>query len=214
MDAGMVGSASFGRQSQSGTQIGGPGEEMKQVMNAVRMMSDDDRAQVKEFMDNVMASVEDGTFDSAKAAEEMPDSLKSVLDEFGIDAQEHLEEVAEHKPPEKGKGPQPMGPPPEGVDTQFSQMAQIMSSIQQMSDDDQDATADYIRQIMESIQDGTFDVSELAEDAPEAFKEVLESLGTDIEEHLNDIYDKSKYMESEKESAPYRNPGLSSSLGA
>ena len=106
-------------------------------------------------------------------------------------------------------GPPP--PPPDGADAQISGMGKIMNAVSQMSEADQQETREYMDTVMQSIKDGTFDSSALAEEMPEAFRAVLEEQGIDVQDHLNDVAEHAQKADQMKAAMPYNASGMQSS---
>ena len=75
-------------------------------MNAISQMSDEERAEMWTFGEEMRNAVQTATFDAAEMAANAPDALKSFAEENGIDLEQMLEEQASML--EKGRG----GPPP------------------------------------------------------------------------------------------------------
>lgn len=76
------------------------------MMNMVSSMSEEDKAEMDAFLQEMQEAVKSGTFDAAKMAEKAPEGLQAFAEENGIDLEEMITAMAEGKRP-------PGGPPVE-----------------------------------------------------------------------------------------------------
>ena len=104
------------------------------MANFISGLSEDDKAEMKTFHEEMMAAVQSGDFDAAEMAEKAPDALKEFAEENDID----LEEMLEQGPP-PGR---PRGMPPSGMGGMYN------SAGLGISNQSQDLT--------ESLMDGLF----------------------------------------------------------
>ncbi len=74
-------------------------------------MSDEEEEELMSFVEEMMKSVEDGTFDAAEMASSAPESLKSYAEENGIDLESALEDQAAMMEKMAAQGPPPPPPP-------------------------------------------------------------------------------------------------------
>jgi hypothetical protein len=98
------------------------------LMGMISEMSEEDKAEMLAFHQEMHQAIESGTFDAAEMAEEAPEALKAFAEENGIDLEEMLTTMAEGGRPHGG-------PPPIGL---------YNSSGIGISDSDEDQTTDLI----------------------------------------------------------------------
>lgn len=100
------------------------------MMNMVSSMSEEDKAEMQAFHQEMREAVESGTFDAAEMAEKAPEGLQAFAEENGIDLEEMLTAMAE-------RGGPPGGPP----------IGFYNSNGMGISDLDQDQTTELISQL-------------------------------------------------------------------
>ena len=100
----------------------GIGANISPMGKMLSTMSEEDRAEMQAFHEEMKEAVESGTFDAAEMAENAPEALKTFAEENGIDLEEMLTDMAERG------GPPPT--PPIGYD---SNGAGILSSSQDVT---------------------------------------------------------------------------------
>jgi hypothetical protein len=106
--------ASSGTESEEEPSQGGPcgvGPDISlggKLMSLISEMSEEDKAEMFAFHQEMHQAIESGTFDAAEMAEEAPEALKAFAEENGIDLEEMLTTMAE-------RGAPPGGPPPMGL---------------------------------------------------------------------------------------------------
>jgi hypothetical protein len=110
------------------------------MLSMIAGMSEEDKAEMQTFHQDMWDAIESGTFDAAEMAEEAPESMQAFAEENGLDLEEMLTKMAEGGPPPGGPplgGPPPGGPP---VDAYNSEGIGV-------SDSDTDPTMDLISQL-------------------------------------------------------------------
>jgi hypothetical protein len=98
------------------------------LMSMISEMSEEDKAEMFAFHQQMHQAIESGTFDAEEMAEEAPEALKAFAEQNGIDLEEMLTTMAERGRPHGG-------PPPIGL---------YNSSGIGIPDSDQDQTTDLI----------------------------------------------------------------------
>jgi hypothetical protein len=71
--------------------------------------------------------------------------------------------------------------------TQISSIGSLMNAISQMSQDDQDSIKSFLDNLKSSVQNGTFDASTAAEEAPDALKQYAEDNGIDLTDLVQEL---------------------------
>ena len=77
------------------------------IMSAVSQMSEEDKAEIKTFHDEIMSAVKDGTFDASEMAADAPESLTALSEETGIDLEQMIEDMASGPQGKRGAPPPP-----------------------------------------------------------------------------------------------------------
>ncbi|MBN1850579.1 MAG: hypothetical protein JW932_18565 [Deltaproteobacteria bacterium] len=144
--------------------------------NVVSQLSDDKKEEMRTFHEQMLAAIQNGTFDASEMAANAPDALKSFAEENGIDLETMLEEQASMMENQ----PIGMGPPPP---MPFGGAGDLVS---QLSDDEKEEMHTFHEEMMEAVKDGTFDASEMAANAPDALKSFAEENGIDLETLLEE----------------------------
>lgn len=62
--------------------------------NAISQMSDEEKAEMRVFHEEMMEAVKNGTFDASTMAANAPDALKSFAEENGVDLETMMEDQA------------------------------------------------------------------------------------------------------------------------
>ena len=93
-------------------------------------MSEEDKAEMQAFHQEMLEAIESGTFDAAELADKAPEGLQAFAEENGLDLEEMLTRMAEGGPP-------PGGPPPESYNSEGIGM----------SDSDTELTMDLLSQL-------------------------------------------------------------------
>ncbi|MGD9157580.1 MAG: hypothetical protein PVG39_04180 [Desulfobacteraceae bacterium] len=114
------------------------------IMNAVSRMSEEEKAEIRAFHDEIMSAVKDGTFDASEMAANAPESLTALSEETGIDLEQMIEGMASGP---QGKRGTPPPPPPmymsngEGLSFNNEEDTSLLSGLL-LSDD-----SDYVEQV-------------------------------------------------------------------
>jgi hypothetical protein len=145
------------------------------LRSAISGMSDEEKEEIQSFHEAMMEAVKNGTFDASEMAASTPESLKSFAEENGVD----LEGVLEADASRMKSGAAPPGPPP----MMASGLGEAVSGT---SDEEEEEILSFLEKMMQSIEDGTFDASEMAKSAPESLKSYAEQNGVDLESALAD----------------------------
>ena len=145
-----------------------------QLGNAASQISQIDLEEMEMFYQDIIQSIEDGTFDAAESAENAPETLKTFAEENNIDLESLLEEQKQNVEEQHAF----MAPPPPPPD---NDMQNFMSNL---SEDELDEFMDFRTEIIQSVEDGTFDAAESAENAPETLKTFAEENNIDLESLL------------------------------
>ena len=85
------------------------------------------------------------------------------------------------------QAPENDAPPPfpgNGEDMDISRPGKMMSAVSKMSEDEKSEIKAFQDEVMKAIGDGTFDASELADDAPESMVKFAEENGLDLEQMI------------------------------
>ena len=130
---------------------------------------------MESFFQEIIQSVEDGTFDAAEMAENGPEALKTFAEENNIDLESLLAEQAENVEERHMFMAPP--PPPANAD-----MQEFMSNL---SDDELEELNAFRDEIIQSVEDGAFDAAEMAENASETLKTFAEENNIDLESLLS-----------------------------
>jgi DNA-binding FadR family transcriptional regulator len=144
--------------------------------NDISQWSEDEHAEMRAFHEEMMAAIENGTFDASEMATSAPETLKAFAEENGIDLETMLTDQASRA----DKGPMGMGPPP------LMSVGNFEDPNSQLSDDEKEELRAFYEEIIAAIKNGTFDASEMATSAPEALKNFAEETGNDLETMLMD----------------------------
>ena len=141
------------------------------IMSAVSRMSEEDKAEIKAFHDEIMSAVKDGTFDASEMAANAPESLTALSEETGIDLEQMIEDMASGPQVKRGAPPPP--PPmmggPEGSEMSEEEIAEMEA---------------FHDEIINAVNDGSFDASEMAANAPESMVNFAEENGFDLEQMI------------------------------
>ncbi|MFH0882261.1 MAG: hypothetical protein V2A56_04675 [bacterium] len=97
----------------------------------------------------------------------------------------------------KQKPPEGMGPPPMQDMFETSGMGSLLSSVQNLDESDQQNVQDYLKSIFDSIRDGTFDAAALADNAPDALKQLADEQGIDLESAIKEMAQKIEEMKAQ-----------------
>ena len=110
------------------------------MLSMISSMSEEDKAEMQIFHQEMRDAIESGTFDAAAMAEKAPESLQAFAEENGLDLEEMVTKMSEGGPP---PGPPPSGgPPPGGSQVEFYNSEGIG-----MAASDQDQTMDLISRL-------------------------------------------------------------------
>jgi hypothetical protein len=88
-------------------------------------------------------------------------------------------------------------PPPMQDMFQASGMGSLMSEVQNLNEDDQQSIQDYLKSIFDSIRNGTFDAATLADNAPDALKQLANEQGIDLESAIKEMAQKIEEMKAQ-----------------
>jgi hypothetical protein len=168
-------------------------------MNAVSQMSSSDQASIKSFMDDLVSSVKDGTFDASTVASSAPSALSSYAEASGIDLTQLVQDLANGA---GHGGPGVYGPPPPLTTGDMSMASSVsdaasasgassldLSSLENLSSSDKTDLQSFLKELTTSIKDGTFDASSMASSAPDALKSLAEENGIDLAQLTQDLAD-------------------------
>jgi hypothetical protein len=183
---------SIGSQSGSGTdnlQISPVGN----LMSAISQMSSTDQSSMKSFMDDLVSSVQNGTFDASTMASSAPSALTSYAKENGIDLTTLVQDLADGA---GNNGPGIYGPPPPpppmtanmtDASGTTSASSLDLSSLENLSDSDKAKLQSFLKDLQSSVEDGTFDASTMAANAPDSLSSFANANGIDLTQMLQDM---------------------------
>lgn len=164
-------------------------------MNAVSQMSSSDQSSIKSFMDDLVSSVQDGSFDASTIASSAPSALSSYAEENGIDLTQLVQDLADgagHGGPGV-YGPPPPPPPvmPESTgDADATGVTNLdLSSLENLSSSDKSELKTFLTELAASVEDGTFDASTMASEAPDSLTSLAEENGIDLTQLVQDLAD-------------------------
>lgn len=83
---------------------------------------------------------------------------------------------------EEDKAPPPFPGGPENMD--ISGPGRMMNAMSQMSEEERTELKAFHDEVMEAVKNGTFDASEMAENAPESLTQFAEENGLDVEQMI------------------------------
>lgn len=158
------------------------------LQGAISGMSETDQDEMETFRLELTAAVEDGTFDAESLAEEAPEALVSFAEENGLELTEMLEEMAEGIESASNATYAPPPPPPMdagsgGID---------LSSLEELSEEEQSELQAFMEEMRESLEDGTFDSETLASGAPEALSALAEENDMELTELIEGLADEAQ----------------------
>jgi hypothetical protein len=181
-----------------GSQSGGTTDNLQisavgNLMNAVSQMSSTDQASMKSFMDDLVSSVQNGTFDASTTASSAPSALTSYAKENGIDLTTLVQDLADGAG-NNGHGiygPPPPSPPIMADMTDASGATSAssldLSSLENLSDSDKAKLQSFLKDLQSSVKDGTFDATTMAANAPDSLTSVAKANGIDLTQMLQDM---------------------------
>jgi len=153
------------------------------LMNALSQMSEEEKAEMETFRQELTEAVENGTFNAETMAAGAPDALVSFAEGNGIDLTQMLQEMANGLENNSGVYGPPPPPPP-----MMSGMSGLdLSSLENLSDDEKAAIKSFMEDLAASVQDGTFDAESIAAGAPDAFATLAEENGIELTELIRNL---------------------------
>jgi len=158
-------------------------------MSAMSQMSADDQSSIKSFMDEIKTSTEDGSFDASALAEEAPEALQAYAEENGLDLTELVQDLST-----ASQGPGVYGPPPPPPMEETEESSLDLSSLEDLTDEEQTELQAFMEEMKSSIEDGTFDAATLAESAPDVLETVAEENGMSMTELIQELADEAENL--------------------
>jgi len=90
--------------------------------------------------------------------------------------------------------PKLVEPPPLQDNFKFTGMGSLLSSVRNLGEEDQQSVQDYMKTVFDSIRNGSFDATSLAENAPGALKQLADDQGIDLVSALKEMAQKFEEM--------------------
>lgn len=147
------------------------------IMNTISQLSEEEKTEMKTFHDEVMEAINNGTFDASELAKNAPELLVKLSEETGIDLEQMIGNMAAGPQAANGAPPPPpmmggMGGP---------------GGNSELSDEEKDEIDAFMESLLESVNNGTFDASKLAANAPQSLVKLSENTGANLEQIIEDI---------------------------
>lgn len=142
-------------------------------------LSEEENSEIKEYLDSILEEIQSGTFNIESLVEDIPDALETFLEEQGVTVEDFLEDFKEDITEMMTAGSnkmQEMKPPP------------MFSKINgEFGTGENSEIKDFFQSIIDSVKNGNFDASALAEEAPEALQSFLKTENISMEDFLNNF---------------------------
>ena len=142
------------------------------MFSAISQMSEEDKAEIKAFHDEVTKAVNNGTYDLSELMANAPKSLVNLAEKTD-DLEQIIESMASGPPPVKG------APPP--------LVMRSMGENSELTDEEKDEIDAFMADLLESVNNGTFDASVMAQNAPESLVSLAEETGNDLEQIIENM---------------------------
>lgn len=168
----LLSGVSFKAKSAVDVQISRP----SQFMQYADSLSDTDKQELKSYMDEVRAAIDDGSFDAQALTENAPESLKNFAAQNGESVSDVLSTIKEHH------------------DTMKSRMGSLLGTSSQQNTASSTSLGEFFNLIQKSLSSGDVDMDSLSKNEPEVLKKIREKQGLSFEDMIEKM--KSSNFES------------------
>ena len=176
-----------------------------QVMQQIMSLSQSGDTKAQGFAQELFQSLQSGSIDAAKLAEDAPDSLKSYAETNGIDLKDVFNQISSdftQMQSQRGahgmNGSMPPPPPPPSDSTEESSSTDtdsttaasikaIMDELKNQSTQGNTSAQSFAKELFDSLKSGNADAAKLAEDAPDELKQFAEENGIDLTAVFTDM---------------------------